>query len=78
MRGLERLSEPDLPNITREDRLSLTLHAINDTPNSESGATPTVFVFGAHPKLPGGSNRGIYAQRAKIVADCAKMVMEMT
>jgi len=67
----------DLPKISKEDRLSLSFRAINDSPNSETGVSPTAMVFGVHPKLPGGGNRGTYAQRAKIVSDCTKLAKKM-
>lgn len=67
----------DLPQITKSDRLSLAFRAINDSPNSDSGISPTALVFGVHPKLPGGGNRGSYAQRAKIVSECTKLAIKM-
>ena len=67
----------DLPKISKDDRLSLAFRALNDTPNGETGVSPTAMVFGVHPKLPGGGNRGSYAQRAKIVSDCTKLVVKM-
>ena len=44
----------DMPNIVREDRLSLAFRAINDSPTGDTGISPTALVFGVHPKLPGG------------------------
>ena len=67
----------DKPSMSREDRLSLAFRAINDSPSNESGISPTALVFGVHPKLPGSSKRGSYAQRAKIVAECTKLATEM-
>lgn len=32
---------------------------------------------GEHPKIPGGGNRGTYAQRAQIVPECTKLVTKM-
>lgn len=67
----------DLPKISKEDRLSLSFRAINDSPSSTTGVSPTAMVFGIHPKLPGGGKRGSYAQRAQIVADCRKLATKM-
>ena len=67
----------DLPRITKFDRLSLTFRAINDSPSPNSGVSPTALVFGVHPKIPGGGNRGTYAQCAKIVAECTKLATEV-
>lgn len=55
----------------------LTFRAINDTPMSDSGISPTTLVYGLYPKIPGAGPRGSMAERANIIRECTKLVLRM-
>lgn len=57
----------DLPDITRDEPLSLTFRALKDVPDSDTGICPTTMVFGVHPQIPGSSPRGSMEKRVKII-----------
>lgn len=42
----------DIPNISKEERLSMTLPAINDSPPAQSVIAPATMAFGICPKSP--------------------------
>lgn len=67
----------DLPNIKKEEKLSMAFRAINDLPSAESGISPTTSVFGVYPKIPGEAERGLVMKRSKIIRDCTEIVSNM-
>lgn len=77
LRKVYDMLKSDVPSLRREERLSMAFRAINDAPSSSSGISPTMLVFGVHPKLPGAGFRGSYAKRAHIVRECTKAVIKM-
>ena len=67
----------DLPQIVKEERLSMTFRAINDTPCSDIGIFPTTLVFGVYPKILGAGPRGTMAKRSKIIRECINLVIKL-
>ncbi len=67
----------DCPKMAKEDVMSMTFRAINDTPNSEVGICPTTMVFGIVPKIPGAGHRGTVAERANIIRECTAILLRM-
>lgn len=67
----------DLPDVSREDRLSMSFRAINDSPCSDTGVSPTTLVFGVYPKIPGGGARGSMMQRANVIRACTEMITKL-
>lgn len=58
-----------LPKLRREERLSLAFRAINNVPSSDSGISPTMFVFGILPELSGAGSYGLMVKRGKIIRE---------
>lgn len=67
----------DMPYLRQEKRLAMTFRAMNDSPKSESGVSPTMLVFGINQKIPSGICRGTMIETANIIKDCTKIVTKM-
>lgn len=66
----------DLPSIRREERFIMIFRAINDAPNS-AGISPTMLVFCLLSKIPDAGFRGSMVERANIIRECSKIVVQM-
>ena len=66
LRAIYEKLKINLPNMQRDDRLSMSFLAINHTPNSTSGISSTMFVFGVLPKLAGVGRRRSMAEKGKL------------
>ena len=77
LRSVYQKLKIDLPEISKEDRLSLSFRALNDVPSTVTGVTPTMLVFGIRPKLPGRNRDNSLAKRAQVVEDCTKLAKKM-
>ena len=49
----------------REDRLSIAICAVKESPDTESGTNPTARVYGIYPRVLGTRTRRSLAERAK-------------
>lgn len=67
----------DMPDISKEDRMSLNFRAINESPSTRTGLCTTPGNYGLFLKLLDSRKRGRMIYRANIVRSCANNVTNM-
>lgn len=60
-----------------DQMLSMTLTALNDTPDSDTGKSATTLVYVVYTNLSESGPRGIVIQPADIIRSCTKMLMKL-
>lgn len=67
----------DLPELQKEQQLSVAFRTVNDDPSTETGTSSTTLVFRVYRKIPGGGSRGIIIQRANTIRDRKSFLIKM-